>query len=153
MQTRNIIFVIGLLLAGGLLFLVITTAVDDSIYMLSVERAVNEQGQHEGRDIKVQGNVVPGSIQVTSDNSATFQLTRGGETIQVRYTGARPDTFKDCADVIVTGRLHANLTFDATDMIAKCPSKYDDLPGGCESAPEGVMEARPAASSGAPSGY
>lgn len=146
MQTRNIIFVIGLLLAAGLLFFVITTAVDDSVYMLPVDRAVSEQDSHEGRDIKVQGNVVPGSIRVRSDNQATFQLTKGGETIQVGYTGARPDTFKDCADVIVTGRLHADMTFEASEMIAKCPSKYDELPGGCEAPPEGVVR------SSAPSG-
>jgi len=140
MQTRNIIFVVGLLLAGGLLFFVITSAVDGSVYMMPVDEAVHQQADHEGNEIKVQGNVVPGSILVRNDNETRFGLTKGGETITVFYTGARPDTFKDCADVIVTGRLSADRTFEATDMIAKCPSKYDELPGGCETAPEGVIE-------------
>lgn len=139
MQSKNIIFVVGLLLAGGLLFFVITSAIDDSVYMMPVNKAVEEQAKHEGREIKVRGNVVPGTIVIRADNRTRFRLTKGGETIVVYYEGTRPDTFKDCADVIVTGELSADQSFEATEMLAKCPSKYDELPGGCETAPEGVV--------------
>lgn len=140
METRNIIFVVGLLLACGLLFFAITTAVDEDVYLMPVDKAVAEQSRHEGTEVKVQGNVVPGSIILESKTVTRFKLTKGGETIEVSYEGARPDTFKDCADVIVTGELYADRSFTASDMIAKCPSKYDELPGGCETAPEGVAD-------------
>lgn len=47
------------------------------------------------------------------------------QTIQVRYTGIVPDTFKDDAEVIVSGELAADGVFYAKDMTAKCPSKYE----------------------------
>lgn len=48
-----------------------------------------------------------------------------GKTITVTYTGIVPDTFKDKANVIVEGKLGADGVFHATDLIAKCPSKYE----------------------------
>ncbi|OIP39974.1 MAG: hypothetical protein AUK47_09290 [Deltaproteobacteria bacterium CG2_30_63_29] len=153
METRNIIFVVGLLLAGGLLFFVITSAVDDSVYMMTVDKAVSEQAEHAGQEIKVQGNVVPGSIIVKGDDKVSFELTKNGETVDVFYTGPRPDTFKDCADVIVTGKLSSERSFDAVDMIAKCPSKYDDLPGGCDSRPVDEGTAANAGSESNPKKY
>ena len=47
------------------------------------------------------------------------------KSIVVRFTGFPPDTFKDDAEVIATGTLQANGTFTATDLLAKCPSKYE----------------------------
>lgn len=48
-----------------------------------------------------------------------------GKTITVKYTGVVPDTFKDDAEVIVTGELGRNGTFEAKELLAKCPSKYE----------------------------
>jgi cytochrome c-type biogenesis protein CcmE len=38
-----------------------------------------------------------------------------------------PDTFLDDAEVVVTGRLTPE-GFMATEMTAKCPSKYEEKP-------------------------
>jgi cytochrome c-type biogenesis protein CcmE len=46
-------------------------------------------------------------------------------TVTVRYTGVVPDTFKDDAEVIVTGTLGSDGVFQASDLLAKCPSKYE----------------------------
>jgi cytochrome c-type biogenesis protein CcmE len=48
-----------------------------------------------------------------------------GKTITVRYAGIVPDTFKDDAEVIVSGSVKGDGTFVAKDLIAKCPSKYE----------------------------
>ena len=43
--------------------------------------------------------------------------------IEVRYAGTVPDTFKDRAEVVVKGTM-AGDQFKATEISAKCPSKY-----------------------------
>jgi len=48
-----------------------------------------------------------------------------GESMPVMFTGIVPDTFEDDAEVIVTGRLAANGTFEGQELVAKCPSKYE----------------------------
>ena len=36
-----------------------------------------------------------------------------------------PDTFKDDAEVIVAGQVQPDGSFEAQELIAKCPSKYE----------------------------
>ena len=89
--------------------------------------------------IKVQGEVVKGSIR--RDGAATVfvigpkdfkvpqNFTPGPETetLQVRYVGsdAIPDTFRDYASAIVTGKLRKDGTFEGTFISAQCASKYE----------------------------
>lgn len=85
--------------------------------------------------IKVHGYVVPGSIQTDIRDQMTyrtFELERKGKTLKVRHRGVVPDTFKDQAETVVTGRLAmegSELWLLAVDgeagIMAKCPSKYE----------------------------
>ena len=45
--------------------------------------------------------------------------------MDVSYTGLVPDNFKDCAELVVTGKLVEKRRFLAEELSAKCPSKYD----------------------------
>jgi cytochrome c-type biogenesis protein CcmE len=47
----------------------------------------------------------------------------------VNYKGALPDTFKEGAEVVVTGTLHESGTMAATDVLAKCASRYEEKLG------------------------
>ena len=89
--------------------------------------------------LKVQGEVIKGSIR--RDGSATvfangpkdfkapdnFAPGPQTQTLMVRYVGsdALPDTFRDYASAIVTGRLRKDGTFEGTFIQAQCASKYE----------------------------
>ena len=45
------------------------------------------------------------------------------------YRGVAPDTFTDGVDIVVEGRLDANGVFQATTLLAKCASRYENAPG------------------------
>jgi cytochrome c-type biogenesis protein CcmE len=90
---------------------------------------------------------------VNQETQRTFILQKEGKKIRVFSKGPKPDTFKDQSEVVATGRLvpakdvqaaadalcqakpqpgcplHADAeqtyVFEATDLMAKCPSKYD----------------------------
>jgi cytochrome c-type biogenesis protein CcmE len=96
--------------------------------------AVAKDASLVGKQVKVGGAVVAGSwdkksnpmrfaIRGEKDTSAT------GPTLNVIYTGNVPATFGDGVVAIVTGKLDANGTVTATDMITKCPSKYESATG------------------------
>ncbi len=140
MSKRNILFVVGLLLVGGLLFWMIASALDASVYMVGVDEVLAQEEHYANKDFKVVGYVVPKSIRVTSDGRVRFGLTKGGAVLEVDYGGQRPDTFADCAEVIVGGRLLPGQRFAAETLLAKCPSKYDTLPADCDQAPPGREE-------------
>ena len=45
-------------------------------------------------------------------------------------TGIIPDTFVDEADVVVEGARRPDGVFEATTLLAKCPSKYESAQAG-----------------------
>lgn len=77
------------------------------------------------RNLRVAGNVKPGSIDRVGTN-ATFTLIELGRTLRVNYQGAEPppDTFKDDAQALAIGTFGRDGVFHATQLQAKCASKY-----------------------------
>jgi cytochrome c-type biogenesis protein CcmE len=77
------------------------------------------------RNLRVAGNVEPGSIQRVGPN-AHFTLVEQGHTLQVNYQGSEPppDTFKDDAQALAVGTYGRDGVFHATQLQAKCASKY-----------------------------
>ena len=77
------------------------------------------------RNLRVAGNVQPGSIS-RSGPDAQFTLVELGRTLRVRYQGSEPppDTFKDNAQALAIGTFGRDGVFHATQLQAKCASKY-----------------------------
>ena len=55
-------------------------------------------------------------------------MTDGARTFPVVYRGIAPDTFTDGVDVVVEGRMQSDGTFQATTLLAKCASRYENAP-------------------------
>jgi cytochrome c-type biogenesis protein CcmE len=53
--------------------------------------------------------------------------TFSGQTLDVSFVGTVPDSFKDDpnTEVVIEGDYSPNGTFNASYMLAKCPSKYE----------------------------
>ena len=46
--------------------------------------------------------------------------------LQVSYKGVKPDLLKDEAQAIMTGTLGSNGVFTATELLLKCPTRYEE---------------------------
>jgi cytochrome c-type biogenesis protein CcmE len=78
--------------------------------------------------LKMGAKVVPGSIRRDDDNRRIdFEVSDGVRSYPVTYRGLVPDTFTDANDieVIVEGRLGRDGIFRATEVLAKCGSRYE----------------------------
>ena len=99
-------------------------------YYKYVDEVMVEPASWHGKNLQVHGTVVPGSIARKPDTLEwRFDLQRNGKVLRAYYTGIVPDTFKADSEVVLTGLLD-DKGFHATEMTAKCPSKYDAAPAG-----------------------
>lgn len=119
-----------LVLAGG--GFLIYASLDDAQYYEMVDKVADDPGKWVDKDLKLHGYVVPGSIReevINEQTVRTFALEKNGRTIPVTFIGPKPDNLKDRAEVVAQGRLHdkgtSGLSFEAHELMAKCPSKYE----------------------------
>ncbi len=81
--------------------------------------------------IKVSGNVVANSFDI-SDNVLSFSIydadaDPNAETqLKVSYDGGVSATFGNDVVAICTGRLDSNGVLQCTELVTKCPSKYEN---------------------------
>jgi len=128
----------GLVIAGAAVFLLADTlfATDALTYFHPVDEVLAEPGEFVDKRIRIGGHVVKGTIaqrpgtldyhfRVQPIPEMAKRPEMVGESMPVMFTGIVPDTFEDDAEVIVTGRLAANGTFEGQELVAKCPSKYE----------------------------
>jgi cytochrome c-type biogenesis protein CcmE len=115
-------------LATAFGILLYTTLGESMQYYKYVDEVTAQPEAWHGKTLQVHGNVVPGSIHRKRDAlEYQFDLQRNGQVIRAYYNGVTPDSFKDDSEVVLTGQLTPN-GFVATDMTAKCPSKYEEAP-------------------------
>jgi len=130
-RRREVGLVLGLLVAAGAIATLVLTTVDDAaIYSKGVDELLREREALEGRTVRVQGILVKGSLARRAEPCEhRFQIEKAGGRLDVHYPQCVvPDTFRDVpgmdVDVTATGKL-AGAHFLASEIMAKCPSKYD----------------------------
>jgi cytochrome c-type biogenesis protein CcmE len=79
--------------------------------------------------MKVGARVVPGTVERDmAAQTVRFQITDGSVQYPVAFRGIPPDTFTDSVEVVVEGRLQRDGVIHATDVLAKCGSRYEAVP-------------------------
>jgi cytochrome c-type biogenesis protein CcmE len=115
------LFVVG----GSLSYLFYTTLSSEAEFYKHVDEVLSQPDEWYGKKMKLHGFVVDNTILVNDQTlEYRFDLQTNGHAIKAAYKGVVPDTFKNSAEVVLTGVLDRD-GFHATDMTAKCPSKYD----------------------------
>jgi len=134
MQSRLIKIIVSLLVVGGgTTYLLWSTKGQAFEYYKHVDEVVPDLSKWTGKPMQLHGYVVPGSIQKRLSKESgrleyRFKEINCGQEIDVYYAGVVPDTFKDGAEVVVKGELDGS-SFHSTEVMAKCPSKYQASAG------------------------
>ena len=124
--SRRLKFLIGgAIIALVVGYLIFTAARGSAAFYLTVQE-LTDQGP-SARTVRVAGFVVGESIVwEPRDQRLAFDMTDDSGSLSVVYSGARPDMFRDEAEVVVEGKMGSDGIFEARTMLLKCPSKYEE---------------------------
>ena len=137
MSRKVVQIVASVALIGGSLTYLLSTSMSEQIeYYHGADAVIVNRAELSGQRFRMGGLVVKDSIfQKKGTLDYQFQVRplpqmlehpeAADRSVTVRYMGVVPDTFKDDAEVIVSGTLQQDGVFTATDLLAKCPSKYE----------------------------
>jgi cytochrome c-type biogenesis protein CcmE len=129
MPKKAVRVLVTVLILGGAFITLLATSMRENVqFYKHVDEVMPVATEWYGKTLKLQGNVVPGSI-ARKPNSLDyrFEVKHGESVVTAYYTGVVPDNFADNAEVVVTGQLsQAGFNVEADGVMAKCPSKYEE---------------------------
>jgi cytochrome c-type biogenesis protein CcmE len=116
-------FFATVLIMAAVGYLVSSNLSESLVYYYTVEEFQARQDGPQLHGIRVSGKAT--DIEVRGER-CRFRLLGEEQSLAVIYQGLLPDTFKEGAEVVAEGRWDpAQEHFDATTILAKCPSKYE----------------------------
>jgi cytochrome c-type biogenesis protein CcmE len=131
-QRRGLMIIIPLVMAAAAIVgLVLMGMKDNAIYSKPVDELIANKAKFAGRAVRAEGNLVHGTLSKRDQPCEyRFTITKNGVDVPVRFAQCViPDTFRDVpgmdVGVTVEGELQADNSFEATTVLAKCPSKYE----------------------------
>jgi cytochrome c-type biogenesis protein CcmE len=117
--------VAGAIVVAAVVWLAFSASGNAKSYYVTISELQKMGNGAYSKNLRVAGNVKPGSITRFGPN-ANFTLVEQDKTLRVVYDGAEPppDEFKDDAQTLAIGTYGRDGTFHATQLQAKCASKY-----------------------------
>jgi cytochrome c-type biogenesis protein CcmE len=123
-KRRRLYFVIlGVLAVGAAAALVLSALRQDIVFFFSPSEIVEQKVPTEGRRIRLGGLVEDGSV-AKEGAVVKFRVTDGAHAVQVTYSGLLPDLFREGQGVVTEGKMGADGTFLASEVLAKHDENY-----------------------------
>ncbi len=128
----------GVAIAAAVVYLVIANTGASAEYYMTIHQ-LQTCSTCAGQTVRVAGFVAPtGLARDDATQTVRFVITdtatSATPTMSVVYNGVVPDAFKPGAQVVVEGT-YAHGVFQASAVLAKCPSKFQAATPGATSAP------------------
>ena len=124
-RTKRLLAVlVGLGALGSASALVLNAFSSNLVFFFSPSQVVAQEAPH-ARSFRIGGLVQVGSVQREAQGlTLQFIVTDNAHSVPVRYTGLLPDLFQEGKGVVAQGRLGADGTFVADQVLAKHDENY-----------------------------
>ena len=96
-------------------------------YYVKVSEFFDRENELSDTNIRIAGKITAPISWNSEDLDLEFYITEGGESMPVAYNGAKPSGFKEGSSILVEGKYQSGGIFRASQLIIKCPSKYESI--------------------------
>ena len=130
MSVQKIKFLIaGAIIVSAFAYLAVSGFQSENlVYFLTVDEVSQKVPTLSGRGIRVQGKIVPKTLQKNPDAmQLAFRIQGEKETLPVSYKGVPPDLLENGFPVIAEGRLNGKGVLVAKNLMVACPSKFEEM--------------------------
>jgi len=127
-RTGSLKFIIGgVLILGAILFATVMSYQSNTVYYLTLQEFNAQKAKYDGQVVRINGPLDQSSIKIDQKNLIlNFNLKEGNFVQPVEYRGVIPDTMMNGESVVAEGKLDAQGVFQASNILVKCPSKYEE---------------------------
>ncbi|MDA8187830.1 MAG: cytochrome c maturation protein CcmE [Dehalococcoidales bacterium] len=116
----------GALIVLAIGYLMYSSMGGSTVYYMTPTEAKNQVQALNGQIIRVGGRAGDGPANYDGKTMVLkFDVTDDTTTFPVVYKGVVPDAFSPGIDVVIEGKFNSSGVFEATTLLAKCPSKYE----------------------------
>jgi len=141
----------GLLIVAAVVYLIASSTQAAAQYYLTVDELAAKGESVRGRDLKISGAVdgetisydpqtltlrftianVPADLSQIEEAGGLAEVLHQAvadpntRRLQVSYVGPKPDLLRHEAQAILTGRIGENGVFEASELLLKCPTRYE----------------------------
>jgi cytochrome c-type biogenesis protein CcmE len=142
----------GLFIIAAIVYLIVTSTQANSQYFLTIQELQSRGSSMVGQDVRISGAVIGDTIKYDPQTlTLSFSVAnvpgdnrtidaQGGLAVvlhaavvdpkrarmQVVYKGAKPDLLQNEAQAIMTGKMGADGVFTASELLLKCPTRYQN---------------------------
>ena len=117
----HIVVVVLIVLSGVLAYDAFTSYINPYLTV----SAVAGNDDYADKEVQILATVANGSTQWGEDGSMLFDITDGQATLTVTYSGTKPQGYKEGQKIVVLGMRTTPDHVNATQLLVKCPSKYE----------------------------
>ena len=124
-KRRRLIIIGGSMLVLAAAVALVLTALQENITFFRSPSEVAANDVPAGRAFRLGGMVEDGSFKREADGlTVAFTVTDFANSVPVTYRGILPDLFREGQSVVVQGRLRADGSFAADEVLAKHDESY-----------------------------
>lgn len=124
-RTRRALWIVSGVAALGIATALVLSAFQSNLVFFFTPSQVASNEAPRDRAFRIGGLVEAGSLVREKDAlTVRFRVTDTARTIPVVYTGILPDLFREGKGVVAQGKLTADGTFHASEVLAKHDENY-----------------------------
>ena len=124
-RTRRALWIVAGVAGLGVATALVLNAFQSNLVFFFTPSQVASNEAPRDRAFRIGGLVEAGSVEHDKDAlTVRFRVTDTAKTIPVVFTGILPDLFKEGKGVVAQGKLAADGTFKASEVLAKHDENY-----------------------------
>ncbi|HEY4688441.1 MAG TPA: cytochrome c maturation protein CcmE [Anaerolineae bacterium] len=132
------------LLGGALVLMAVAVIIAQGLaagaqYFFTISQLREKAAEFQDQSVRISGAVIGDSIAYDAasgrlefdivdavEMNGRFEPIAGQTPLRIVYDDPRPELLQDQAQAIVTGKLSADGTFHADELLLKCPTRYEE---------------------------